>query len=418
MSLRFESRFESGNLRKAIHIGGRQYNLILTPDVNSDKHHQWFYFQVSHMKGGDHYPYTFNIINYEKANSQFNFGMQPVMFSVKEALEGRPHWRRVGADICYYRNNFSKSSQINGDNYMTASFTITFPHDGDVCYLAYHYPYTYSRLRSKLEQLSQPNTGFYCKLDTLTQSLSEHDVPLVTVTSRPKASPLTTRPLSNPNIPISDKPIIVLTARVHPGETNSSWVMEGILDFLTSDSPEAEEIRSHFVFKIVPMLNVDGVINGCHRCGLTGEDLNRRWQDPHSKFHPVIYHSKGLLSYIRQVLAKEVFLFCDFHGHSRKKNVFLYGCSSLQSWWPPDHEYDDDPLIYKQLAETLHKIEASFDKRSSRYTIERGRESTARVVVWREFDVHRSYTLEATFSGCNLGQLEVRTGFEKSCCKI
>lgn len=101
--LRFESRFECGNLRKAIHIGGRQYNLILTPDVNSDKHHQWFYFQVSHMKGGEHYPYIFNIINYEKANSQFNFGMQPVIFSVKEALEGRPHWRRTGADICYYR---------------------------------------------------------------------------------------------------------------------------------------------------------------------------------------------------------------------------------------------------------------------------------------------------------------------------
>ena len=70
-------------------MGGRQYDLILNPDVNSDKHHQWFYFQVSHMKSGDHFPYIFNIINYEKANSQFNFGMQPVMFSVKEALEGQ-----------------------------------------------------------------------------------------------------------------------------------------------------------------------------------------------------------------------------------------------------------------------------------------------------------------------------------------
>ena len=95
------------------------------------------------------------------------------------------------------------------------------------------------------------------------------------------------------------------------------------------------------------MLNVEGVINGCHRCGLTGEDLNRRWQDPHETLHPAIYHCKGLFSYIRQVLQKEVFVFCDFHGHSRKKNVFLYGCSSLQSWWPPDHEFYDEPHIYK-----------------------------------------------------------------------
>ena len=95
------------------------------------------------------------------------------------------------------------------------------------------------------------------------------------------------------------------------------------------------------------MLNVEGVINGCHRCGLTGEDLNRRWQEPHESLHPVIYHCKGLLSYIKHVLQKDIFVFCDFHGHSRKKNVFLYGCSSTQSWWPPDAEFYDEPHIYK-----------------------------------------------------------------------
>ena len=63
-------------------------------------------------------------------------------------------------------------------------------------------------------------------------------------------------------------------------------------------------------------------------------------------------------------------------------------------------------FVLQQLSEILHKIEPGFDKRSSKYTIERGRESTARVVVWREFDVGRSYTLESTFSGCNIGQLE------------
>ena len=70
--LQFESRFESGNLRKAIRTSAFEYNLLLTPDVNSAKHHQWFYFEVSKMKA--RLPYTFNIINYEKANSQYNFG--------------------------------------------------------------------------------------------------------------------------------------------------------------------------------------------------------------------------------------------------------------------------------------------------------------------------------------------------------
>jgi murein tripeptide amidase MpaA len=56
--------------------------------------------------------------------------------------------------------------------------------------------------------------------------------------------------------------IIFLTARVHPGESNSSWVMHGTLEKLLSNSPTAVSLRNKFVFKIVPMLNMEGVING------------------------------------------------------------------------------------------------------------------------------------------------------------
>ena len=45
-----------------------------------------------------------------------------------------------------------------------------------------------------------------------------------------------------------------------------------------------------------------------------------------------------------------------------------------------------------------------FDRKSCRYTIEKSRESTARVVVWREFGVRRSFTLESTFCGANKGR--------------
>jgi len=53
-------------------------------------------------------------------------------------------------------------------------------------------------------------------------------------------------------------------------------MMHGVLDFLTSDDPEASALRDRYVFKVVPMLNPDGVINGNYRCGLVGADLNRR----------------------------------------------------------------------------------------------------------------------------------------------
>jgi murein tripeptide amidase MpaA len=69
---------------------------------------------------------------------------------------------------------------------------------------------------------------------------------------------------------------VVISGRIHPGESNSSFIMKGVIDFLTQDdSPEAYLLRKNFVFQIVPMINVDGVISGNYRSSLAGVDLNR-----------------------------------------------------------------------------------------------------------------------------------------------
>lgn len=36
------------------------------------------------------------------------------------------------------------------------------------------------------------------------------------------------------------KKAVVVTARVHPGETNGSWMMKGLLDYILSDAPDAK----------------------------------------------------------------------------------------------------------------------------------------------------------------------------------
>lgn len=53
----FESRFESGNLAKAIKITPVYYELYLRPDLYTNKHTQWFYFRVTNVKKGFTYRY-------------------------------------------------------------------------------------------------------------------------------------------------------------------------------------------------------------------------------------------------------------------------------------------------------------------------------------------------------------------------
>lgn len=60
-TLVFESRFESGNLRRAWQVGPREYELDLYADRSTDLHTRWFYFSVSNTRAG--VPYTFSVVN-------------------------------------------------------------------------------------------------------------------------------------------------------------------------------------------------------------------------------------------------------------------------------------------------------------------------------------------------------------------
>lgn len=83
-----------------------------------------------------------------------------------------------------------------------------------------------------------------------------------------------------------------------------------------------------------------------NRYGLTNEDLNRRWSNPNQMYHPVIYHTKGLMEYCARVLQRPPHVFVDYHGHSRRKNVFLFGCSRSGSWSAADRAKPDQPMQY------------------------------------------------------------------------
>lgn len=62
--------------------------------------------------------------------------------------------------------------------------------------------------------------------------------------------------------------------------------MEGFLKELLSDNDHAKFLRQNYYFKIVPMINMDGVAKGNYRFSVAGVDLNRKWKQPSEQHQP------------------------------------------------------------------------------------------------------------------------------------
>jgi len=96
----------------------------------------------------------------------------------------------------------------------------------------------------------------------------------------------------------SDKKVIFLSARVHPGETPSSFVMNGMISFLLcKEDVVAQALRRNYVFKIIPMLNPDGVFAGNYRTDIRGVNLNRVYNNPSPVYHSPIFAARSLIRY-------------------------------------------------------------------------------------------------------------------------
>lgn len=191
----------------------------------------------------------------------------------------------------------------------------------------------------------------------------------------------------------SHKKGIFLTARVHPGETNSSFMVEGAIDFFVGDSYEASLLRKHCIIKIIPMLNPDGVIYGNYRCSLLGVDLNRRWKHPNINLHPTIYHAKKALKKLSN--QREIVIYCDMHGHSIKKNAFMYACANKR---PNSYQLKQN-ISARLIPYLLSLSNPHFSYQNSHFRLEKSKQSTARIVSFKDIRITNSYTLEASFFG-------------------
>ena len=99
------------------------------------------------------------------------------------------------------------------------------------------------------------------KYEYVGKTLGGINIPLVTITDFSRSN--------------KKKRTLLMVGRVYAGESHSSWLIHGFIRFLTSKSKYAKQLRSRFVFKILPMLNIDGVVAGNYRATFAGLDILR-----------------------------------------------------------------------------------------------------------------------------------------------
>lgn len=159
------------------------------------------------------------------------------------------------------------------------------------------------------------------------------------------------------------------------------------------------------------MLNMDGVIEGNHRCSLAAVDLNRQWISPSAKLHPTIYHTKQMMQHALNE-DQHVELFVDLHGHFRKKNIFMFGCNHdgredlkyKEAIFPymlgmVDSNFNFEGCSFKVIFPAILHI-SNFESEQ----IPPSKKSCGRVVGGRALNILNSFTMEASFSGMDVGE--------------
>ncbi|KAL7286509.1 hypothetical protein TKK_0019245 [Trichogramma kaykai] len=364
----FDASFETGNLGRVDLVSEFEYDLFIRPDTCSPRLRLWFNFTVDNVRQDQRV--IFNIVNISKSKNLFRQGMTPLVRS-----SNRHRWQRLPLkQVFYYK------STEHQDHYIL-SFAFAFDREDEFYQFALTYPYSYSRHLGYLNNLISKFP--VVKRDTIASSIQKRDVELISLTSEQNYQPL------EPEQKM--RRCIVLIARIHPGESPSSFVCQGFVDFVVSAHPIAKILRDYFMFKIVPMINPDGVYVGNYRSNCLGMDLNRSWSRISPWIHPTLLATKNLLETLDKDVTFPLDCVLDLHAHTNATGIFVYG-----------NTYED---VYRYerhivLPKLLSQMAEDYDSDNTMYNADSNKEGTARRYLCSILSEHvNCYTLHVSMHG-------------------
>lgn len=167
------------------------------------------------------------------------------------------------------------NANISGTTY---SFSNQTPFTQDSVYVAYNFPYPVSRLESYIDSIKSspyvsPTNSSSANLilgqgaggvDDLGRTIPGQNIYAFKITDQTSTAP---------------KKKVMLVGGNHAGEPLGNLGLEGMLDFLLSGEPAAQELLEVAEFYVYPMVNPDGRYAGYYRSSVESpeKDTNRCW---------------------------------------------------------------------------------------------------------------------------------------------
>lgn len=359
--LHFDSKFENGNLDRVVVISDKEYDLYIRSDTNSKRIYSWFYFAVKNTK--DKGKIKFNIVNLTDTPHLYKHGLAPV-HSIDQHV-----WRTSCLNVEYLPSKINSLIHKKGQNKLwMLSFEFDFTDIEKNVYFAKTVPYTFSQLLRNISSLNQ-----YVKVGTLCTSISGVNIPKLTIT--------------NFSLSKQMKKYILIIGRVNPGEPVSSYIIEGLIGFLTSEYPQAQRSRELFIYKIIPMANVEGVIIGNSSCNLAGVALHKS----HSELFDIFTSDlKSIKKFAYKLQSKRrIFLFMEISGSLRNLGSFTHG---------PRFSRDSPKYYYsKILSELMHRYSPMSRLLPTNYEV-KIKKSSLKDVLERELRIE-AYTNDTSIFG-------------------
>ena len=363
-----------------------KYELFLHNDTNTSGYTQWFFFRISNIKKDK--KVNLKIMNFLRKRTKYSNGIKIWCYSRKDAEINKIGWHHTTEEVNYYKNFLYKLNKGKKEYFYTLSFNYTFKYDNDEVFFANCIPFTYTDLTRDLNIFTKNENDKYIYFNRrkLCSTIIGNAVEYFTINNSTSVYPYITENSDNNKL----KSGVVLFGRQHPSETVGSWTLKGAIDFLMGESDEAKYLRDNFIFKIIPMINVDGVVCGNTRTSLSGCDLNRRWSNPNILLHPEIFYSKEIIMEFCKKYKIECIV--DFHGHFGAFNSFFYG----------NHK-EDNFSSCRFFPFTCAKKSKVIQFEKSKFKMPRYKRGTGRINLFKELNVENVVTLETSYFGCNSG---------------